>query len=150
MGTSTNAILAFGFDLGVEDTEELPEKMLEDNRDIDEEDGFDFNRVAAKMAGIEQPSVKYEGNEEAWRAYWKKQSDAAKACPIDLITHCSYDCPMYFLAVRGTKIVANRGFPELAVMPPISGDQLQALRDFCARYEIDWQEPAWHIFSLWG
>jgi hypothetical protein len=54
---------------------------------------------------------------------------------------------MYFLAVRGTSTRASRGYPEVV---NTDSPNYAAMKEFCERYSIQWQEPQWHIFSLWG
>jgi len=66
------------------------------------------------------------------------------------VTHCSYDYPMHFLALRGTKTRAARGYPQAVTAEAPSPEQIAAMRQFCEQYGIEWHEPAWHIFSLWG
>lgn len=132
MGTSTDAILAFGLDLG----EELPDTLTQLDPES-EEDYFDFDGWIWRRAGVKD-------------AEYKVRSKAVKAFPFDLITHCSYDYPMYFLAARGTEQRARRGYPSEALMIEATPEQVQAMRDFCAEFGIEWREPSWQIFSLWG
>jgi hypothetical protein len=128
MGVSTNAILAFGFDLGDLDNN-LPEGLA---RMFDEYDN-DEEAVLLDLYSTDTTPVE----------------DINKV-PVDLIRHCSRDNPMYFLAVRGTKQVALRGYPTAAVFGHVHDSEVKALRDFCTRHNIPWQEPKWCIFSYWG
>lgn len=133
MGTSANAILAFGFDLG----EELPEALTHIDPEDDDADGWEFDQWIVERLGL------------ADQDYDVRRS-AVQAFPFDLITHCSYDYPMYFLAARGTEQVARRGYPTAVAMKEATPEQVQAMRDFCAEFGIEWSEPQWQIFSLWG
>lgn len=131
MGVSTNAILAFGFDLG----DELPEALTQMDEDADE--SWEFEAWLESRLGV--------ANDD-----YKVRRAAVEAFPFDLVTHCSYDYPMYFLAARGTEQTARRGYPEPVTMKEATPEQVQAMRDFCAEFEIEWKEPKWQIFSLWS
>jgi hypothetical protein len=131
MGGSTDAIIAFGFDLG----EELPESLM---TDADDGESFDWWNWLDIYLGL--------GEEENYNV----RSNARKSFPVEFITHCSYDYPMYFLAARGTKQVATRGHPTEVKMAEETPEQIQAMRDFCSKFGIQWREPSWQIFSLWG
>lgn len=148
MGVSTDAILAFGFDLG----EELPEGLrnYKGEPDEDDEDGFEFCELIRHEAGIAGYPGEVETEEER-KARWAACSAAENEYPVELIYHCSYDYPMYFLSVRGTQRTANRGYPTAVEMcAPVAQEKIDAMRAFCERYGIEWQEPRWFIFSMWG
>lgn len=137
MGQSTDALMAFGFDLG----EELPEIFA-----TDAEDGFDADEFLLRD---------YDAGVPDWTPdrptdYWCKKYEALAKLPVDIITHCSGEYPMYFLAVRGTNRRAYRGAPIVAEQYQIGEDQIAALRAFCDKHGIEWQEPRWHIFSMWN
>jgi hypothetical protein len=137
MGQSTDALMAFGFDLG----EELPDSFT-----AGAEDGFEADEFLLRDydAGIPEwtPGV---GSD-----YWGKKDEALAKLPVDVITHCSGEYPMYFLAVRGTSRRATRGTPVVADQYQIGVDQIAALRTFCEKHGIEWREPRWHIFSMWN
>jgi hypothetical protein len=73
-----------------------------------------------------------------------------KDLPFEAITHCSYDYPMYFLAAKGTQVRANRGHPSVAQMTQATPEQIEAMRAFCEQHGLEWKEPSWQIFRLWG
>lgn len=152
MGTSTDAILAFGFDLGDPEDGEL-DKLLEAGRENDEdEDTFDPDTLLARDAGVQPPTVEYgEATKHTFEAYWKAKREAVEAHPLDVISHCSGNCPMYFLAVRGTESRALRGYPESNIsLPEVSAESVQAMREFCERYGITFKTPSWCLFSDWS
>jgi len=138
MGQSTNAIMAFGIDLG----EELPDSF---HAHDDEDDGFESEHFLACDFCIEIPEWTPETNTEYWKAKWT----AIAAIPIELIEHCSSEYPMYFLAVRGTKQTALRGHTVDADQRDIEPSEIDALRAFCERHGVEWKEPKWQIFSMW-
>lgn len=131
MGQSTNAILAFGFDLG--DSENLPQGLYNKLAE------YDNDTEALIAAELNLPPMDYTSLRAAIDKF-----------PVEFITHCSGDYPMYFLAVRGTKQVALRGSPTDIVYGHVHDVEIKALKDFCHRHDIAWQEPKWYIFSYWG
>lgn len=146
MGVSTDAILAFGFDLGDEDDGTLAERFSA------EEDGddFDFDDWIAKQAGAIYPAGHAGIDSPEYVSYSEKRNAALAACPVEVITHCSYDYPMHFLALRGTEARAWRGHPRSVQTEPPQPERISAMRAFCEEHGIEWQEPQWHIFSMWG
>lgn len=129
MGVSTDAIVAFGVDLG----EELPE-FLEDF-----DDGFDD--YLASISGLPQ----YGEPGHSWDAHWA----FAERFPVTIIHHCSGEYPMYILAVNGTEQRASRGYPHTLEPLTVTQEQIDKLRDFMAEHELE-GEPAWLLFSNWG
>lgn len=131
MGTSTDAIVAFGFNLG----EEWPESLR-----VEDEDSPDFEDWIADQLGLGE-----------WQedGYWERKREAVAAFPVDIITHCSCDYPEYFIAVRGTEQRAHRGYPVRLEIPEIDTAKIAALRQFCQQHGIEWEEPVWHAFSMW-
>ena len=70
--------------------------------------------------------------------------------PIRLIMHCHGDYPMWILAAPSSVTVARRGYPEeIHVLLPVSGEELNALEDFCERWELGGDGPGWWLVSLW-
>jgi hypothetical protein len=148
MGVSTDAILAFGFNL-LDEEESLAALFGEQSKDDDGE-AFEFDDWIARQAGATYPEGHSGINSPEYRAYAAKRDAAIAACPVEIITHCSYDSPMYFLALRGTETRAWRGSPKAVETPPPAPEQIDAMLAFCVSHRIEWKEPAWHIFSLWG
>ena len=87
MGVSTDAILVFGIDLG-EDAEDLFEVRNEDG-------DFEFDNVLLADAGLKD----WNHETEPYEAYRARLQEAKKKAGVDLVIHCSYDYPMYILAV---------------------------------------------------
>lgn len=144
MGVSTDAILAFGFDLGDDEDVSLAERFGADSED------FDFGDWIAAQAGAVYPEGHSGIESPEYTAYWETRQAAIEACPVEVITHCSYDYPMYFLAVRGTESRAWRGHPQAVTTGEVAPEKVAAMREFCEKHGIEWKEPRWHIFSLWG
>lgn len=132
MGVSTDAILVFGIPVGEED--EHPEFM--GNFD-------DFDDYLDSLSGLPQYG------EPGYSS--KARQEFHDKCPADLVWHCSYEYPMYILAVRGTEIRAYRGdeveiTPEKLVVPET---KLAEFRAWIAERGIQ-DEPRWYLCSMWG
>lgn len=143
MSTSTNGILVYGFLVG--DEEEPPDWLIPDEDGDREFDTF----VAAKL-GVSAPSVPFEGNEAAYKAYWDAKRKMLQTVAVDLVMHCSCDCPMYILGVKASKRTAYRGTP-VALDQSIQSEPAWAteLADFCKQMGIPYSEPQWWLASLW-
>lgn len=92
MGVSTDAVVAYGVDLG----EEIPQWVwdtfgLKDNSDEGDVDVYSLSSAAQKRG-------------------------------LDIIYHCSYAYPMYILAIASSERRAYRGEPEKLSLPEISDE----------------------------
>ena len=132
MGVSTNAILAFGIDLG----EEQPWP------DDDDDKYEDWEGYLCFLAGLAYDN-----------STWPEMEKVIKASPVTMETHCSYDYPMYFAAVTSTVKIARRGYPNLfASLPPVEPKQIELFRQFLLErcgITVDYAKLGWHLFSLW-
>lgn len=150
MGVSNNAILAFGFALG--DECERPQCL---NVEGDEDDTYEtFDDMVLAKSGLQEPEGKQEykskDNSPEWKHYYQKANEIMAACPVEIVWYCSYDYPMYFIALKGTEQKAYRGYAEKVTMREIKPEEIAAFKSFCEEYEIEWEEPAWSIFSMNG
>jgi hypothetical protein len=146
MSVSTNAIIAFGFDLGEE--EDLPEQLSE----LLKEHEHETDECLAADHGIELPQYAIGCD---YKEYSAGRESALVQLKINLIPHCSGDYTMYFLAARGPDKKANRGHPTALEPYDLNSEKfgqeaIDAMRSFCERHSIEWQEPKWHIFSMWS
>ena len=155
MGISNNAILAFGFAMG--DEVELPEclNIVSDNDDEEIEDSYEtFDDMVVAKSGLAEPEGVREydngNNSPAWKEYYKKVDEIKATCPIELVWYCSCDYPMYFIALKNTKETALRGYVEKVSMREIRPEEIVVFKDFCKKYEIEYEDPAWSIFSMNG
>ncbi len=135
MGQSTDALLAFGVCLAQEGGE-LDFLAHASCDDLD-----DMIRAEAGISDGEYGEV--------WKA-------AKAAYPVDLIQHCSGDYPMWILAVRGTNLLARRGYPEDfdPAKLTVTQDQIEALKAFVEKHAIELADgefkPSWLLFSNWN
>lgn len=125
MGTSTDAILVFGFQL--EDEDATPEFM----GDFDDFDEYldDLNG----LVGRDYPT----------------RSAARESCPADMTMHCSYDYPMYILSMRGTATRAWRGTPREIDSLGVDPSKVDEFKAWAAERGIE-GEPKWILCSMWG
>src|SRR3990172_5744891 len=126
MSVSTDAILAFGFDLGDDEDESLAERLGADR------DDFDFDEWIAEQAGAVYPNGHAGINSPEYQGYSAARKAAIEACPVEVIMHCSYDCPMHFLALRGTEQRAWRGHTVVVKTTTApDSDRIASMRKFC-------------------
>lgn len=132
MGTSTDAILCFGFPVGEEDQ---PHEWLEDCEG-------DFDKFLNKLSGM--PEYGEPGHS------FDDQRKFRESCPAEMVMHCSYDYPMYILCVQGTETRAWRGSPkEVPNLYVYEGD-ISAFKSWCEANEIEYQDPKWYLCRYVG
>lgn len=147
MGVSTDAILAYGIDLGAdEDISDGPLAPL-----FSEDEGFTLDSLIAEAAGL-GPEPDYETERDAWHAWLDAMRKAEKAYPLEAVQHCSGEYPMRLIALRSSVMDAKRGAPVAVpdLLPGPSEDQLAAMRAFCERFGLVDKTPGWFLFSYWG
>ena len=130
MGTSSNGTLVFGIDMG----EEWPE-FLEDYEG-------NFDDYLEGVSGL--PKWGEPGHE--FQAQWAYRD----SCPADIVLYCSYECPMYILAVRGTETTVHRGYVEEINSLAVDEDRLIAFKAWCVERGIENPEPKWLLASMYG
>lgn len=140
MGVSTNAILFYG--VHFEEGTEFP---------WDEGDDNDVDGWYAEKMGVPRPEGEY--NEKAYDKYRDERRPLLDKMGVEVGSHCSDKCPMPYISVRGTEVLACRGYPEeidpkKLVQP--SPKQIQALKDFLELAGLEWEEPKWWLVSYWG
>jgi len=176
MGVSTNAQLCFGVALPEIDDDLLPWHT---------EDNWDVTDWWRKLNGCPQSDVPWDIKEgdmgyfSIWpdgrkvtdleRKSFYDQRDAwdrEHPCPVEEVSHCSDDYPMYILAVPGTVTVARRGYTEtIECLPLVSAEKLLPFYALLQKHvapliedwldengEIDTTEWAahWILSSFWG
>jgi hypothetical protein len=142
MGVSSDGIIVYGFDIG----EELSSLgIFKENTDEDmNEDSFD--EFILKEAGFS------DWTELSPKNYWEQKKKILETCPIELITHCSYDYPMYIVAIRGTFSRAWRGDPKELSQDffNVPEEKIIKAKEWCEKHEISWQTPRWLLASMYG
>jgi len=138
VGISSDGIIAYGIDLG-DESNLFPWAKHK-------YDGEFESWVLLEILGFDEDWQTYEG-------YYDMRKKLLDAYPIDLILHCSYEYPMYFLAVRGTKRRASRGYPTfIESFPEITSMQRVTLKKFADEHGLkcDDDKVGWHLFSVYG
>ena len=162
MGVSTDGIICFGIEIEEdeapwqEDYEEIDDWWLDVNnfqnpfRNPYDESGEHDNWIKEKYPNMTDRQISDTEEVENFfdaKRKWQKENPI----PVDLVWHCSYDYPMFILAVKGTKINASRGYPRRFSLKNISAEEIKTLTDFCKKYKIEFEEePSWILCSMWG
>ena len=140
MGQSTDGQISFGvkFPEGFE----FPWDEHDDDGDAEEwyrgifgyKPPFEmFDKAGEWLGGKKAPQEKidkYFAHQRKW--------EEANPLPFELVNYCSADCPMWILAVLGTVVTANRGYPkELNThmfLENVDPGKVKALRDFVDKH----------------
>lgn len=122
MGVSTDAYLVFGVP--------VPEEFIEEYEDTEEEDDGSSNPLG-------------------YMAYMGSSVDI-DGVKVGLVQHCSSDYPEYFVVPDGAKFYAWRGNPVVVASLDTKPEWVPALRAFCEKHNIPWQEPQWWLASDFG
>lgn len=152
MGVSTDGQLTYG--IAFEEETEFPwgEQEIEEWW-IETVHGFKPSRqiydADGQYIGGKRPP------DDVMNAHFAERQDFEKAhpLPVELVTHCSYDYPMYILAPPGAHHSAHRGYPKEIdpTVLSVSADQHEALLKFCRDHGIEIPgQPKWYLSSLWG
>jgi hypothetical protein len=146
MGISTDAILAYGYDLGDD-----PDVDWWANRDEDDEEESDFGEVATNKM------LESIGFTEKWVSgiddeYFTRKRNAEGQLGVEIIYHCSYDYPMYILAAK--EIRAYRGDVTVIEMSDLLiniewDDKLARALQSLGIKPIN-EYPQWMLVSMWG
>ena len=147
MGQSTDAIIAWGIQFG--EGEEMPWAKLAEDAGYDEPESDDA--LAFLLCGIAAPTTEYEDDRDAHRLHWKLKREALEQCPVELISHCYGDEPMYMLGISASEKKAHRGSPvELATDTLHVYDFWpEEFAKYCALLGIEDPQPKWWLFSDW-
>ncbi|MFB7162302.1 hypothetical protein [Streptomyces sp. NPDC056242] len=157
MGQSTDAILAYGYDLGEglqnireagEYGELPPLSWLDENGDEDLADAVE-RRLLAEVIGFTETWS--SGNE----GYFGREREAKARLGVEIQTYCSESCPMYVLAAHVIRV--SRGDAEmlhprsLADQPDLEGWDEKLRVALEALGITPTQERAqWLLCSYWG
>lgn len=155
MTTSTDATLAYGYNLGDDpdfaglDYGDHP-SWLTSWDDEDDEGNFsdDAERRLLDAAGY---TARWEA--EAPGRYVDRDRIEAALAEIGVVieTHCSDEAPMYVLAAAGAVTTATRGTPETitGLTVPEGADERLAWAVETLGLDVGDAQPAWLLFSYW-
>lgn len=165
MGQSTNAVLAYGYDLGGDegewkfaefdqDTYEIRLPWFVDSDDTGEDDeagGFIEQaeaRLLAEVAGFVEADWQSEG-------YFDGKREAEALLGVEFESYCSGDCPMYVLAAH--VITVHRGDSQLLDLAALAN--AVGVSDWDAKLDAAIKalgitptqaKPGWVLVSYWG
>lgn len=142
MGTSTDGILFYGFSVGEDENAEIIRGMDGNGEYVvgSEDEEPDEDAIWAHHFKLDPDPDKVE---KVWRHKEKHV--------IQIGTHCSYDYPMYYVAIRKSVLSASRGTPEKVDTLEIGKDWDKQLKEFCDLWELEPpNEFGWYLCSLWG
>jgi hypothetical protein len=158
VGTSTNALLCYGYDLGGGETEWHLAEVDDDELslpwlDLDEleEDGLGLEDAFATRL---LASVGFTETDYSAKGYRERKREAEATIGVELEYHCSSDYPLYILSAK--TITARRGDTEAIDMAAleaerIAGDWDGKLAAACAALGITPTKPAgWWLVSYWS
>jgi hypothetical protein len=149
MGQSTDAILFYGIDYG----EDLDLDTLIAESGLKMEDPA-FKDLYALKVGIVAPKVEWSENPEvktAYISYWNQKREASEKAKCELSSHCSDECPMYFVYVKTAYQRAHRGYPvEIETLMVVKPEWREELKEYCELTGLPFKEPKWHLASYWG
>lgn len=154
MGVSTDAILAYGYDLGgaedewkIKETGEYGCLNLPWFDPEDDDAGF--------MDAVEKRLLAAAGfTETDWQVdgYFTREREALATFGVHLVSHCHVDYPMYILAAH--HITSHRGWVGRVDLPALVALQEDADARLARTVEAlgitPTQEPGWLLVSNWG
>lgn len=157
MGQSTNAILAYGYNLGadedgwkLQEAGEYGEPPALPWYDPERDDFVEAaeRRLLAEVAGFTETDWRVEG-------YFTREREAKARLGVEIEAYCSDSCPMYVLAAHVTTV--HRGWIEhvdpndLAQRPVAEGWDVSLRAAVTALGITPVQpEPRWLLCSYWG
>ncbi len=154
MGTSTDGILCYGFEVRDDDGYVVESGYPEW---LEATDGS-FDGFLANLVGLESPKdfnkEKFDSDPvyaKTWADYWAKKRGLAEEFGVELVEHCSGEYTMYILAAAGSCSTASRGsalsFGQNINAKPEWREKLFA---FCEKAGIKFEEPQFLLCSYWG
>jgi hypothetical protein len=162
MGVSTDAILAYGYDLGGGDewqVRELDEYggLIPDTGgwvpDPETEDDYDLIELAERH--LLNASGFTETYEDGRKDYFARERAAKESLGVEFETYCSDESPMYLLAAK--VLTVARGYVEDAAAFILAAEQARPEMDAKLRAAVEalgvtpvQDEPKWLLVSYWG
>lgn len=154
MGQSTDAILAYGYDLGEWDKireagefGELTLPWLDDESDDGYRDQAERHLLTA--------SGFTETYDDGQAGYFRREREAKAALGVEFDTYCSDRAPMHILAAK--VITVSRGHCEVLDLPALMAEAAEQgwddkLRQACQTLGITpkQEQPGWVLVSYWG
>lgn len=158
MGVSTDGILFFGYCWNNEGWPSSDEdEIIEEPEPSPEEVYLVRKGLWHPLPHRKAPSKEYD----AWSNNLAVRRELEQQLPFELFTHCHHECPMWAMAIRGTKTTAWRGGPKeidmssLAVTYNVTSVDAQQkydaiLREACEVLGMKPGKLGWWLVSNWA
>lgn len=136
MGTSTDAYLIYGINLGGED--DMSKRNFVKINGTNYCDSCRNNRDC-------------DNCEEEHDQGLLNSQPYPNTTGISIICHCSGDFPMFIIGIAETEFCAKRGYPEEKMkIPEVSPKWDGMLKDFFKEHGLPYKKPGWILASYWG
>lgn len=137
MSQSTDATLAYGYDLG-----EI--FVPEENEDDDDVESYLMNKLRAAV-GFTEKWIQGVGED-----YWNRHREATKKTGVYIDIHCSCEYPMYALVIPESITIASRGDPQKINTLDIGEDWNTRLAWADEKLGLGFADkPSWLLYSTW-
>ena len=144
MGTSTDAIICYGIQIGKDG--DMPEIFCEDDRDFDD--------ILIEAFGC-PPQVEWADSgsqKDAWDKDWEARNKFKKELGLELVRHCYLDETMYCLAITKSIQTVHRGYPEEVEANTVVREYAwdKKLAEAIKVLKLEDATPKWWLQSYWG
>lgn len=151
MGQSANAILFYGFCWN-EESDKVWTLGKEDGEDEDDsweerfmrlkglpppEEPFPQGRTIPGSYSERSYTLEEQVIKEKYQLYWEQKSDLVKTSHCLVDSHCHYECPMPYVAIKDSVLKASSGDPEKVTSLATNIVWDIYLREFCSLMGID-------------
>lgn len=146
MTTSTDGILAYGFDLGDDfgfDGDDTPDWATEDDDGCIDWAG-DAQRALLTATGFT------EVYEDGRAGYFAREREAEAALGVAFVAHCSDEYPMWMLAAAVQHASRGRAEPVDLAAPENADERLAWAIEVLGLDKFGGRQPAWLLASWWG
>ena len=156
MGQSTNAVLAYGYDLGSGEEWKIAEvgeygDLAVDWFDEDHEDGF-LGQAERRLLNASGFTETYEDGKDD---YFAREGEAKERLGVEFESYCSGEYPMYVLATK--VITVRRGYSEVLDLPALMAEPAEHGWDDKLTAALTalgitpkQEQPGWVLCSYWG
>lgn len=157
MGTSTNAVLAYGYDLGSDEDWKIRETgeygaLAVDWYDEDSDDGFVEQAERRLLAAVGFTET-WETNDGA--GYFDREEQAKARVGVEFESYCHGEYPMYVLATK--VITVYRGDSKVLDLAALMAEPTENGWDGKLAAVLQTlgitpkqEEPGWVLCSYWG
>lgn len=101
-----------------------------------------WQEVIVSRFGIHPPNLKFKGNEDKFKTYWKTKDENIKKLGVTVEIYGLANSVKYAFCIKDSLIIASREFPEVIKLEElkIHKEWNRLLREFCRLVDIDIEE----------